>query len=62
MMHTIVDLNEVLAEPERRNTEEKIDNAKKAEPERQNTEEKIDDTKKNVLAFDVMRTMLSNGN
>lgn len=45
MMHTIIDPDEVLAEPER-----------------QNTEEKIDDTKKNVLAFDVMRTMLSNGN
>lgn len=25
MMHTIVDLNEVFAEPERRNTEEKLD-------------------------------------
>lgn len=25
MMHTIVDLNEVAAEPERRNTEDKID-------------------------------------
>lgn len=45
MMHTIVDLNEVTAEPER-----------------QNTEEKIDKTGKNVLAFDAMRTMLSNGN
>lgn len=33
-----------------------------AEPERQNTEEKIDKTGKDVLAFDVMRTMLSNGN
>lgn len=32
------------------------------EPERQNTEEKIDKTGKNVLAFDAMRTMLSNGN
>lgn len=44
MMHTIVDLNEVFAEPER-----------------QNTEEKLDEHIKSAMAFDVMRTMLSNG-
>lgn len=44
-MHTIVDLNEVFAEPERRNTEEKLD-----------------EHLKNAMAYDVMRTMLFNGN
>lgn len=44
MMHTIVDLNEVFAEPER-----------------QNTEEKLDEHIKSAMAFDAMRTMLSNG-
>ena len=32
------------------------------EPERQNTEEKLDEHMKSAMAFDVMRTMLSNGN
>lgn len=45
MMHTILDPNEVLAEPEH-----------------QNTEEKLDKHIKSVMAFDAMRTMLSNGN
>lgn len=53
MMHTILDLNEVFAEPERQNA---------AEPEHQNTEEKLDEHMKGAMAFDVMRTMLSNGN
>ncbi len=30
MMHTIVDLNEVLAEPERQNTEEKLNDPAKS--------------------------------
>ncbi|MCM1164963.1 MAG: hypothetical protein NC299_04155 [Lachnospiraceae bacterium] len=51
MMHTIVDLGEVFAEPE-----------KNGSPERQNTEEKLDEHIKNAMAFDVMRTMLFNGN
>lgn len=50
-MHTIVDLNEVFEE--RKNA---------AEPERQNTEEKLDEHIGSAIAFDVMRTMLSNGN
>lgn len=45
MMHTILDPKEVLEEPER-----------------QNTEEKLDEHMKSAMAFDTMRTMLSNGN
>ena len=45
MMHTILDLNEVFAEPEH-----------------QNTEEKLDEHLKGAMAFDAMRTMISNGN
>ncbi len=45
MNYAITDPNEVLAEPEH-----------------QNTEEKLDKHIKSAMAFDVMRTMLSNGN
>ncbi|GEM_PF-4865458 len=37
-------------------------NETSAKPERQNTEEKLDKHIKSAMAFDVMRTMLSNGN
>lgn len=61
MMHTIVDLDEVFAEPERKNAAEP-ERKNAAEPERQNTEEKLDEHIKNAMAFDAMRTMLFNGN